>query len=303
MRRNTLRISSAALSVAALVGLSACGGGGGGGGGGLPSPPPGGGSAPTSTAPAGFTFNPWPRDTVSVPDAGSRLTHRITDISSNSLGGWNVLYVLGGRPGSVHLSNADRTSTNQYVKDVGDLHLNLSFDTDSFDFFDVVSIFMNFDGDISNGRYIRGTPTGADANLSGSAVYSGMMSGYRYYIDPSRLAPNPADRGPEYEEIFGDLTLSVNFDSTVVTGSVDNVRIRPRGGALETHPGTHFSFSNGSIDQGSFTADFVGSGAVNGFSGDVVGAFYGPGADEVGGVVTASRGPNDAFLGHIGADR
>lgn len=93
----------------AVMGLGACGGGGGGG---PTTPSTGNGPSIESSAPSGFTFNPWPRDTVSLVGAGSRAANRITDISSDSLGGWNVSYVVAGRAGTIHLSSGDESSPN-----------------------------------------------------------------------------------------------------------------------------------------------------------------------------------------------
>lgn len=162
---------------------------------------------------------------------------------------------------------------------------------------------MNYDGDISDGLYLHGDPTGVGSLPAGSAVYAGTMSGYRYFIDPCCIAPNPADRAPEYERVFGDVTLTANFASGSLTGSVGNIRTRPRTGPLESHAGAQFTFAGGSIDQNSFTADVTGTGYAGGFVGDLEGAFYGAGAEEAGGVISASRGQNDVFLGHIGGKR
>ena len=72
-------------------------------------------------------------------------------------------------------------------------------------------------------------------------------------------------------------------------------------------PGNSIAISNGMIDAGGFTADWAGSGPMNamrnetvsGFAGTMVGEFYGPAAEEVGGVMRGQRAADGSSSGQI----
>ena len=130
-------------------------------------------------------------------------------------------------------------------------------------------------------------------------MYNGALnwpSGRNYY-DSSRghLA---------YDQVWGDITLTADFSRDVLTGLVDNIRVKVHGPSVtQSRPDTQLSIASGTISESSFLADVVGSGYFEGYTGDVIGAFYGSGAEESGGVITAQGGPNDVFLASFGSER
>ena len=71
--------------------------------------------------------------------------------------------------------------------------------------------------------------------------------------------------------------------------------------------GNSIEVSNGMIDAGGFSADWAASGPTNvarhetvsGFEGTMVGEFYGPAAEEVGGVMSGHRAADGSFPGQI----
>ena len=137
------------------------------------------------------------------------------------------------------------------------------------------------------------------ANLpAGSAIYAGRIRADSY----KQNDPSSAFR----IRVYGDLSLAANFDAATLEGTVSEISTRGnesnRSPLSET---TSFEIGNGQIANGRFTATLTGvdtnSGAalddsVSGYEGNVLGEFYGPAAEEVGGVFTASRAADDRVL-------
>ena len=71
--------------------------------------------------------------------------------------------------------------------------------------------------------------------------------------------------------------------------------------------GNSIGISNGMIDAGGFNADWAASGPMNaarhetmsGFEGTMVGEFYGPAAEEVGGVMSGHRAADGSSPGRF----
>lgn len=279
--------------------LTGCGGGGGGGG--VPFQPPVEAPAETGVrAPSYFTYSPWPNDTApTLVDPNRNSGGRVTNVTSDNMGGWHVSFLIGGRQGSLHLTSEHADpSSRQWENQFGDLYVNLGFAHD-FDHFDIVRVFADYDGDEISGAYIHGDPTPAVDMPLGTAAYTGSLRfpSFHTYFDTGQ-------EEPWHASVSGDITLTIDFADNGLTGSVDNVRIDPRGPApRQAHPGTEFTISGGTIVQNAFSARAVGSGYFSGFTGDVTGAFYGPDADEAGGVITAQRGPNDVFAAPFGTNQ
>ena len=135
-------------------------------------------------------------------------------------------------------------------------------------------------------------------NLSplGSASYEGNIFGNIWDIDD----PN---RSTGLDLLRGMLALDANLDSGDISGEVSNLSRFDYGAenrAWEDLAETiSIEIGSGSIEQGRFTAAWEGrdSGdtpaedSVRGFTGDMLGEFYGPAGEEVGGVW---RGHRDA---------
>ena len=230
-------------------------------------------------------------------DTSSSAGTQVSRLTGDNMGGWYVSYAVAGRQGTVHLTAGDAISDGLYEGQFGDLYVQLGFD-EAFDHFDIVNVFADYDGDEISGSYIHGDPTAAAALPSGTAVYRGTLkspSGRRYF---------DSNRGHlAYDQVWGDVTLTANFTSDALTGTIDNIRIKVHGPSrTQSRPDTRLTFS-GALSESAFAARVAGTGYFSGFTGDVTGSLYGPGAEEAGGVVTAQAGPNNVFLAPFGADQ
>ena len=297
MHFRSLGVSWFAAVVALALVLSGCGGGGGTPGIGPIAPVTGGDTA--SDAPSAFTFSPWPNDsTVRLVNTTSNAQTPVAklSLSSDNMGGWRVAYSIAGQQGNVHLTADDADSYGRYEDQFGDLYIHLEFD-EEFDYFDIVRIFADYDGDEVAGSYIFGDSTIPASLPSGTAVYRGTLK------SPSGRTYFDSNRGHlAYDQIWGDIVLTADFARDAISGTINNIRIKVHGPSrTQTRPDTELTFAGTTSDSG-FAASVNGSGYFSGFTGDIAGSFYGPDGSEAGGVVTAQAGPNDVFLASFGAD-
>ena len=152
------------------------------------------------------------------------------------------------------------------------------------------------------------------ANLSalGSASYEGNILGNVWDTgDPNRRTGSDLLRGT--------LALHANLDSGAIGGEIFDFRRFDRDAdnpAWEMLAETNAIEISGSIVEGRFTAEWTGqdSGSapaeesVRGFDGTMLGAFYGPAGEEVGGVLRGHRDatantPEQIFNGFFSAGR
>lgn len=99
--------------------------------------------------------------------------------------------------------------------------------------------------------------------------------------------------------ISGTMRIVANFDMRALEGRVYRIRgTEPGGDSRSTWPTSNFTLTNGRIVNGQFTATLTGvdsdpntplDESVRDFMGHVLAEFYGPNAEEVGGVVSATR--------------
>ena len=137
-------------------------------------------------------------------------------------------------------------------------------------------------------------------NLSplGSASYAGNIFGNVWDVDD----PN---RNTGLDLLRGTLALDADLDSGDIGGAVRNLRRFDYGAetrAWEDLAETvSIEIGSGSIEQGRFTAAWEGrdggatpvEDSVRGFTGNMLGAFYGPAGEEVGGVWRGHRDATD----------
>ena len=138
----------------------------------------------------------------------------------------------------------------------------------------------------------------------GTATYHGKFEASSWSATDRDLAMR--------QRLLGTMRIVANFDMRALNGRVYQVSGTPvGGGAYSPWETSSFMLTNGRIVDGQFTATLTGvdsdpnpslSKSVKYFMGDVLGEFYGPNAEEVGGVVTATRtGTTDdrVLNGHI----
>ena len=159
------------------------------------------------------------------------------------------------------------------------------------------------------GAYGARTRTDALTDL-GSASYEGNILGNVWDTgDPNRTTGR--------ELLSGSLSLDANLDDGAIAGEVGGFRrfdpdADDRG--WQTLADTNAFEIAGTIAEGRFTADWVGrdSGessdedSIRGFTGTMLGEFYGPAGEEVGGVLRGHRGatgstPEQIFNGFFSA--
>ena len=126
---------------------------------------------------------------------------------------------------------------------------------------------------------------------SGTAVYEGGMRG------DTHLTNDPSSGR---ESMTGSLRLTADFDEGALEGRISDIRVRPDNPRVwrDLPDTTYFAIDNGQIVDGQFSASLTGMDSnanapinetVREYEGGVLGEFYGPDADEVGGVLNASR--------------
>ena len=247
----------------------------------------------------------------------------IKTIASDGSNGFHVTYVVGGEERMIHFAEADYVAEdyNFYTEVDGDGYWLWSY-TDSYHGADKnqgssrytyvdlsgASDYHKDDDDAedegaSNLSYFSyGARTDA-ANLpAGSATYAGIVDADTY------LRSNPSRT--HREDMKGNLRLTANFDGSTLDGMIFRIRVRTRNQnddgwnewtALSDT--TNFEMSDGQIVDGQFSATLTGVDSnaatpsdetVRGYEGGILGEFYGPAAEEVGGVFNASR--NDRVM-------
>ena len=264
-------------------------------------------------------FNTGPDRGVDAPKDG--MTY-LKSISGDGAGGYHVNYVLGGEETPIHLTAADLDpgSDTTYRKQMADGSEYLFWQYSSF----FSGLFTYFDargwryGPGSTELDRRGvTVYGARTvpeNLPamGSAIYEGRMHADIWNAD------NPSF-GSSRTNFNSRLTLKANFDDGEISGWINRFNVRnSRNDGNMTRSlgrGNLITISGGEIDDGRFTADWTGSDSVmdrapensmSGFSGKMLGEFFGPAAEEVGGVLNGNRAatattPEQLLIGFFGA--
>ena len=257
-----------------------------------------------------------------TPSAATSESH-IKTISSDGNNGFHVTYVVGGDERMIHFEEADYIA-EQYnyhteVDGVGywlESYTNSYHGTDKnqgsarYKYVDVSRFFGyqdedNFeDGGTGDWNYLSyGARTDAASLPAGSAKYEGIVSAETHLrTDPSRV---------HWEYMKGILRLTANFDDSTLDGMILGIRVRTHN---QNNDGwnewtalsdtTHFEIADGEIADGQFSATLTGVDSnaaapsdetVSGYEGGILGEFYGPAAEEVGGVLNASR--NDRVIG------
>ncbi len=221
--------------------------------------------------------------------------------------GFRITYVVDGQPQTVELGEGDfganPSRNTSYSKTTNGTEFRLWSHTGSFTgtrFFEHLDI--NGWGIYPHLDSIRFSDTGfmvygartTDMPTTGTAGYAGRILGVEW--------PGDAAVGTSSSQVRwyrGDLGLTADFGGSTVTGNVTNLRSRPGGSSFSdyaTAPGG-LNF-NATISGNELSAtDLSGSGALAHYSnGSVDGAFYGPGAAEVGGIFEAEDAANNKLL-------
>ena len=213
----------------------------------------------------------------------------------------HVTYVVDGTEQTVEFEEADYDPQNGFEKAERGVNTWLwsltdnTFDFNSdYEYLDVYGFGHSTSGSGLSYRHFLSFGARTDpANLpAGSATYMGRIRADSY----KQNSPSNDFR----DRVFGDLSLTANFDAGTLGGSVSEIHTRGQNeaNASPLSATTRFEIANGQIANGQFTATLTGvdtnatvalDETVRGYEGNVLGEFYGPAAEEVGGVFSASR--------------
>ena len=244
------------------------------------------------------------------PDEGVAF---VSSIRGDNANGFHVTFVVEGTSSEVHFAASDFNYTNNlYNTDGGssDYDFSLITATDSFrdptdrtsgpSYYDYVEM-MDWWAGTADGLYqgwlAFGAQTPSDSMPEGSASYDGEMSATVWQEDD-----HTTPTGRTY--FTGDLDLDANFDSSSISGRISNLGhgtseswvTLPDDGLMPE--GNTITVYDGAIEDNQFTADWRGNdtdtssvpeNSIRDFAGTMVGAFYGPGGEEVAGVMGGHR--------------
>ena len=265
-------------------------------------------------APVKYTTDDMGQRGVLVPeDDGTVYAESIT---WDGRWGYTLVYVVDGQKTEVEFGQADFTGS-YYSKDQGGTQYGFSRaavysgdppETVNWHYFRL--IVAEAGGEEAGGWRTAGAygvlaPSGNLANL-GSATYEGYINAdmWNNFIGP--------DRDSVRRYLYGELTLEADFSGSTISGDIDTLWLQLLDGTWVQLPTSSIAIANGEIDGSRFEAGWQGQdtdpssaleGSIRGFEGSMIGEFYGPNAEEVGGAFTGQREETDQVVnGRFGAE-
>ena len=251
------------------------------------------------------------------PDLGSAY---VKSVSSDGEGGFRVTFVIDGRESRAHfpvhrvrgnlLQGGAQDSlvayslwswTDSFLVDPDDPGAtDRTHGASYYDYFDINGWQAGrFGSGLFRGFMTYGARTLPGNLPMGSASYEG-----RFRAEIWREDSPFWDTQRTHTWVRGTVHLEANFDDGEVSGRVDALRTQPPGAnAYGPLPeGNVIDIASAPIGEAEFTAEWVGIDpnenvapheSISGFSGTLIGEFYGPAADEVGGVLSGRRAATD----------
>ena len=238
----------------------------------------------------------------------------VKSISSDGEGGFRVTFVIDGRESLSHLpaelfgadSFMGSAEHNRLIPhalwswtDSFDANRDAATATDRtegssyYDYFDING--WQAGGALTGhfrGFMTYGARTRRENLRSGSATYAGHLEAEMWSADSWQWGSRTSVRGT--------IHLEANFNEGEIGGQINALRVRTRGaGAFQALPeGNSIDIASVPIDESRIVAEWVGNDTVEnapshqtvrGFTGTLIGEFYGPSADEVAGVLSGRR--------------
>ena len=265
-------------------------------------------------------------DTVTKPEEGAAY---LRSIASDGMGGFHVTYVIEREEIAIHFEASDYIASefNFRKEPETGVFYYLWSNTDSFnqpprdrgtsyrDYSDGVGWSVtSFDG-VNNdyrGYGTFGVRTALENLPMSRAAYVGGLYAELWN-------GNDATRSTSRSRVLGNMVLEADFDDSKISGVAHALRVRaPDASQYERlADGNTIDISDGRIAEGRFTAQLAGQDtntgstaedSMRGFEGTVLGEFYGPAAEEVGGVLSGSRPatattPEQHIVGRIYGDQ
>ena len=267
---------------------------------------------------------------TALPEPGSAY---VKSVSGDGLGGFRVSFTIDGRESHshlpAHLFSADifrgRALDNRLVP-YSLWSWTDSFDADPdepgatnktdgssyYDYFDINgwqaggAVVGNFRGFMTYGARTR------SENLPlGSATYVGRLEAEVWSADNWQWGSRTS--------VHGAIHLEADFSAGKISGRIDALRVKVRGSRAfqALAEGNSIDIASGPIGEAQAVAEWIGTGtnensgaheAIRGFTGTLIGEFYGPSADEIGGVLSGrlaatATTPEQYFIGSFGSSR
>ena len=158
---------------------------------------------------------------------------------------------------------------------------------------------------------LNGIPTGSADMPTGTATYAGRMDADAFDNTLGNIGSRVAR-----SFVWGNVILTADFAEATLSGRIFRLGIRRPGASSEALLSTtRFQITDGAIAGDTFTANLTGvddeadadlADSVRGFTGDVSGQFYGPGAREFAGTLNATRNTGDdddwTMVGWLGGE-
>ena len=248
-------------------------------------------------------------ESTAQPDLGAAY---VKSFSSDGVGGFYVTFVLDGTEHPVHFTRDQyRQEDESYLRFLEDNDVYFwswtgSFTPDDGDHTDGAS-FRNYHdvhgwtfvgagmgvGGEYRGAFTYGLRTMPENLPTGSATFEGYLVGEWFQAEAPQF-----NRGDVFYE--ANLNLEANLDDGTISGRFDEFRIPAwwsTSGENEPLEGNSIDIASTAIDEARFAADWVGNGpmdappgqSLHGFTGRIIGEFYGPAAEEAGGVLSGQR--------------
>ena len=245
-------------------------------------------------------------DTTSVPD-DMEMELSVSSVRRNTGGGYDITYRIAGMERTVQFlpEHCDEMAMECQipghsfwtmltpVRGGGQLDPTTFMEYFSIGHLDT-NVTNSAGSDIQQRQmFVFGVETPAAAvPTQGVAVYT---DGY-FRADAYRQNSSSGDFRQRYS---GSMQIVANFGMSSLDGRIFSVRgSEPGSSDRVSWPTSSFSITNSRIRDGQFTATLTGmdddsnvplNESVRGFVGEIVGRFFGPNAEELGGAVNASR--------------
>lgn len=251
---------------------------------------------------------PLTRISGTQPSVAVNDEDRVKTVASDGDDGFRVTYVFRGNERTIHFREADYRDTNgDYRRSEEEDVFRLWSSTGAFAgaeknegssefrYFEAGGIlgFTEEDGVQVTGRaYLTYGSRTASPPTTGGATWTGRMSANAWEDETPAFASR--------QQIRGDLNLTADFGQGTLGGRFSGIDWTAFGGSTyrSLGDGTRFAIEDGRIAGGRFTAalrgtdtdaDAAPADSARGFTGGVLGEFYGPAAEEIGGVFNARR--------------
>ena len=248
----------------------------------------------------------WRNTKQRIREGASSRTAYVKSIAPDGSGGYHVTYVVDGSDEAIHFDQFMGQQSEEEIVNGDEFNMFVwgeGIDGDPStprSYYHIASSGVSLGDDYSISSWsVFGLETQPARLLSlGSATYTG-----GFY---ATLAPPNGALSRNWRELFGDLMLDADFSAGDISGQIDSLQLRES--KVESADGNpvwadlpdsnSIAISGGQITDSRFRADWAGEDtdaasdldkSMRGFSGEMLGAFYGPDGEEIAGVAGGGR--------------